>query len=256
MKAAPSRCVTLPIVQNEPELDRGRTLDRVESSMRARSREQLETLGLFGRATTLLGTVLEGLDVPFHPNPAPEVHFRSAILNLCVLALRSARAAAILIRSGYEAEAHGLKRRVSEAHARVGAIVDDSTGEHARQWLQGPAPSTPRRIAGKYGSLGVFDLYSESAHATMDGLLSWVAFELSDGRKAVPFSPMRDPQIANAMLVELAFECRDFAMIAGRAFGREVGGLRALDADLLEAIERHSVSEADGGDDGSIPPPA
>jgi hypothetical protein len=224
--------------------ERDWTLDRVESWMRAHSREQLDTLSVFGRATTTLGNVLRGLDVPFHPNPAPpEVHLKSAILNLSVLALRSARAAAIIIRSGYEGEAHTLLRRVSEAHARIGAIVADVSGEHARQWLAGAGPSTPRKITGKHGSLEVFDLLSESAHATMDGLLSWVAIELPDGRKAMPVAPGRNAGFANAMLLQLALECRDFARIAGLAFGREVPGLQVLDAELVEMLEKHFVPD-------------
>jgi hypothetical protein len=81
---------------------------------------------------------------------------------------------------------------VSEAHARLSAIIEDTSGQYARQWLDGQGPSTPRKVAGKHGNLEVFDMYSESAHATMSGLLSWVAVELPDGRKAMPIGPMRE----------------------------------------------------------------
>lgn len=207
--------------------------------MRASAREQLEALDMFRRASTTLGAVLEGVDVPFHARPAPpEIDLQSAILNLCVLALRSSRAASVLIRTGYEAEAHGLMRRVAEAHARVGAVVSDKTGQHAREWLAGSAPSTPRKIARMYGNLEFFDMYSESTHASMTGLRTWVAIELPDGRQMMPIAPTRDPALANAMLVELSIELHDFAMIAGLAFARKALGLDSLDADLLDALER------------------
>ena len=208
---------------------------------------------VFRRSTTTLGAVLEGLEVPFHARPAPvEVDIKSAILNLSVLALRTARAAGVLIRTGYELEAHGLLRRVAEAHARVGAVLDDESGQHAREWLTGPSPSTPRRVVGKHGNLEFFDLYSDSAHATMTGLRRFVAIALPDGRSVIPFQPMRDSTLANTMLVELAVECRDFAMITGHAFARKVRGLQQLDEELLAAIDScvaqdaTDVSDAEG----------
>jgi hypothetical protein len=47
------------------------------------------------------------------------------------------------------------------------------------------------------------------------------------------------------MLVELAMECRDFAMIAGKAFGREIPSLVVLDAHIRAATDRHFVPEND-----------
>src|SRR5215203_2353276 len=111
------------------------------------------------------------------------VAIQPAILNLCVLALRSARPAGAVIRSGYEAEALGLMRRAHQATARVGDVSADDGGQHAREWLEGRGPSTPRRIAGKFGNLAFFDMYSESTHASMTGLLQWVACR-TPGRSA------------------------------------------------------------------------
>jgi hypothetical protein len=191
---------------------------------------------VFHRATATLAVVLEGTDVPFHPDPAPaEIQMKSAVLNLSALALRTARAAGVVICSGYEPEAQGLKRRLSEAYARLGAVVNDESGEHARRWIAGEGPSTPRKIAGKFGNLALFDLYSDSAHATMSGLLNWVAVAMPDGRRAMPISPLREPAFADPMLVEIALECRDFAKIAGVTFERDVPGLDRLDAELLAA---------------------
>jgi hypothetical protein len=231
-------------MDHEPKLQRGRRLDDLEQRMSARARKELETLDIFDRATLTLASILEGLNVPFHDGPAPvEVYLRSAILNLGVIAMRTARALRSVVGVGYEPEAHGLKRRLSEAHSRVGAVVDDTSGEHARQWLTGRGPSTPHKIAGKFGSLAMFEIYSESTHATIGGLLAWVAVPMADGTRAMPFAPNRNPAFANALLIEAAAECRDFAMIAAKAFDREALGLGQLDADLLRAHERSYVTD-------------
>ena len=56
---------------------------------------------------------------------------------------------------------------------------------------------------------------------------------------------------ANTMLVGLAVECRDLAMIAGRTvLEREVRGLEHLDADLLDAFEQLVRAVAATASDG------
>ncbi len=207
--------------------------------MRASARDKLDMLGVFHRSTTTLGAVLEGLHVPLHTGPKnPMLDIKSAVLNLAVLALRAARAGGVLIRSGYEVEANAMLRRSGEAQARVRAVLTDASGQHAREWLAGKAPSTPRKIAGKHGNLEFFDAYSDMTHATMTSLRRFVAVALEDGRTMVPFAPLRNQQIANVMLLEFAIECRQFAMIVGDLFHREVRWLTQLDEELREAVKR------------------
>jgi hypothetical protein len=226
-------------VSYEPQLQRGYTFDRAESRMRASAREQLDMLGMFHRSTTTLGAVLEGLRVPLHAGrPNPMVDIQSAVLNLAVLALRTARGGGVLVRSGYEVEASAMLRRIGEAQARARAVLTDASGQHARDWLDGKGPSTPRKIAGKHGNLEFFDAYSDMTHATMTSLQRFVAVALEDGRTMVPISPLRNQQIANVMLLEFAIECRQFAMIVGDLFQREVRWLTQLDEELREAVER------------------
>lgn len=83
----------------------------------------------------------------------------------------------------------------------------------------------------------------------MTGLRRFVPIALPDGRSVVPIQPMRDPTLANTMLVELSVECRDFAMITGRAFDRTVRVIDHLDHDLLEAIDRFSRGVGSDDDD-------
>ncbi len=116
--------------------------------------------------------------------------------------------------SGYVLEAHALERRLSEAHARLEAVMADPSGEYARTWLADRAPRGLRELARAYGSGQLYELYSESTHAKMGALNSWLASPVGD-RRAMAIGPMRDAEFANPMLVEAATECRDFAVIVG-----------------------------------------
>jgi hypothetical protein len=222
----------------EPTLQRGFDLLASEEALRARAPAELEALQLFSRASVTLAAVLEGIDVPWHADPAPpEIHIKSAVLNLSVLAVRVARALATVVCTGYVLEAHPLKRRLSEAHARLNAVMDDDSGEYARKWLADKAPRGLRDLARAYGNQDLFDLYSESAHAKMGPLNSWLALAVGD-RRAMPIGPMRDAEFANRMLVEAASECRDFAVVVATVFDRTLPDVHRLDADLNVAFVR------------------
>jgi hypothetical protein len=229
---------------DEPKLQRRYDLLASEEAMRTNAPAELEALELFHRASITLAAGLEGVDVPFHPYPAPpEVSINSAVLNLSVIAVRVARALGTVVSTGYVLEAHALKRRLSEAHARLNAVMADPSGEYARKWLADQAPRGLRELARTHGSEELYDLYSESSHAKMGALNSWLAIPVGD-RRAMPIGPMRDPGFANPMLVEAASECRDFAVVVGTVFDRTVPDLDRLDTDLLAAFAR-SFGDAD-----------
>lgn len=215
---------------------------RTEEELRHAADAELEPLSVARHATKALASAVNGTSIPVAPEPAPpDWYLRAAILNLCLIALRSARGCLVLIASGYEPEAQGLKRRVSEVYARMGAVVDDTSGQHARQWLEGAPPSTPRKITGKFGSLELFDLYSQSEHADARGITSWLAIpmpEIHEHHRGLIFVPHRRPEFANAMLVELAHEVRDLAQIMARSRGLSVPDLGILDAEIRAARER------------------
>jgi hypothetical protein len=61
----------------------------------------------------------------------------------------------------------------------------------------------------------------------------------------MPIGPLRDAEVANAMLVEASSECRDFAVIVGRTFGRTPPDLDRLGADLSASLDRWLVGVAD-----------
>lgn len=72
----------------------------------------------------------------------------------------------------------------------------------------------------------------------MTSLRRFVTVSLEDGRTMVPFAPLRNPPIANVMLLEFAVKSRDFAIGIGTAFQRTVRWLEQLDEELLEAMNR------------------
>ena len=93
-----------------------------------------------------------------------------------------------------------MKRRLSEIHARAQAVADDKSGVHARQWLEGVGPSTPRNITAKYGRLDLFDTYSASEHADARGMHWWLMVPTEGTQRGVLVQPHRRPPFGNAIL--------------------------------------------------------
>jgi hypothetical protein len=224
--------------------------DDYEQALAATATEQLPALAVASSATEALELALEGAHVePVQEAASPSYFVRSAILLLSSIALRSARAIMLVVAAGYEPEAHGLKRRLSEVHARAQAVAADESGQHARDWLEGNGPSTPRKVAGKFGSLELFDIYSASEHADARSVHWWlmVPTDATEDRGIV-VAPHRRPTFSNPLLTEVAMECRDMAHVLARTRGGRIEGLAELDRRIEEAIGRYffASSTADG----------
>lgn len=117
-----------------------------------------------------------------------------------------------LVAVGYEPEALGLKRLLTEVHSRMKAILEDESGQHAREWLIGPAPSTPRRLVGKHADQEMFDLCSQSAHADAEGVKRWLLAPRGHRESGILGAPDRWPSFISTVMVEFAFEVRDVAV--------------------------------------------
>jgi CubicO group peptidase (beta-lactamase class C family) len=123
-------------------------------------------------------------------------------------------------------------------------VIADTSGQHARDWLEGNGPSTPRKVAAKFGHLGLFDMYSWSDHADARGIVSWLAVpqpEVHEHHKGLIVTPHRRPDFSNGMLVEIAMEVRDMAVVLARSRGGEIGNVGDLDRDIDAARERWHV---------------
>ncbi len=127
--------------------------DAAERRLLDAADDTLPALAVARRTTEVLASMIEGVTVPLEPENAPPSFFvRTATLLLSVVALRTARACMLVVATGYMPESHGLKRRLSEVHARAQAVGSDPSGQHARDWLDGRGPSTAHKIVGKFGS--------------------------------------------------------------------------------------------------------
>lgn len=213
------------------------SFDDAEASLRATARQDLPALAIARSATEALAVALDGAAVPPAGEPPPPAYYAaSALLMLSTMGLRTARAALIVIASGYEPEAHGLKRRLSEIHARAQAVADDASGQHARQWLEGRGPSTPRKITAKYGSLDLFDTYSASEHADARGMHWWLTVPTEGEQRGLLVQPHRRPRFSNAILTEIAMETRDLVAVLEVVRNGRVDGLDTLTALIDQAI--------------------
>lgn len=220
-----------------------------ESRLRAAAGDDLGAYPLAARATGMLGEIVARTTVATAPEPAPPNWYRrAAIFNLCVVALRAARSCMTLVASGYEPEALGPKRTLMEAYALVQAICADRSGDRARKWLEGTGPK-PRKVAGQYASLDLFDLYSQATHPDARGVGSWLAVpmpEVDEHHRGLIATPHRRPENANVLLVETANEVRDLAAVLHRATtGARLDGLDDLDAGLVAARKRWYAPESD-----------
>lgn len=220
-------------------------LDGAEAWLRATADQELGAFPIAESATQALALSIRGATIPPAADPPPPSYFmRSALLLLATMGLRTARAILVVVASGYEPEAHGLKRRLSEIHARAQAVVADDTGEHARQWLNGPPPSTPRKVAGKFGSMEIFDMYSVSEHADARGLHWWLMVPTEqEGQRGVLVQPHRRPRFSNAMLTEVAMECRDLIAVMEVVRDGKLVGLDELTCMIDEAIDEYYDAE-------------
>ena len=210
---------------------------------------ELPAIAVIDRVTQSLAEVVEGTHVPPEPENAPPSYYvRSASLLLAVIALRTARACMLVVAAGYWPEAHGLKRRLSEVHARAQACADDTTGQQARQWLAGKPPKTGP-IIHKFGSADLYDVYSWGAHADARSVQAWLAVpwpHVHEGHKALMVVPHHDQRLSNATLTEVAMECRD--IYATHAIAREESReaaakwherLPAIDQEIAALIKQY-----------------
>lgn len=223
--------------------------DDLEEHLRGEAADRLPVLALARRTTDVLAASIEGTSIPAAPEPTPPSYYvRAATMLLAVIGLRTARACILVVESGYWTEAQALKRRLSEVHARAQAVGTDESGQHARQWLEAKGPSTPPKIVGKFGSATLWDVYSWSAHADVRGVHQWLSVpmpEQGETHQGIVVTPEHDERLSNAMLVEVATECRDMA--AAQAVARSTTAedvqqnlavVHELDPDCDAAIAR------------------
>ena len=193
----------------------------------------------------MLSRAIEGATIPIAPLPTPPSWYvRAATGLLAIIGLRTARSCILLVESGYWPEAQALKRRLPEVHARAQACGTDESGQHARSWIEHKAPK-PSKLMAKFGSKDAWDVYNWGAHADARSVHAWMTTDIDrEDAQGILVMPEHDERLSNALLVEVAMECRDMAMVQGVARASSVGEVEAAKAavkpldDEIDAARR------------------
>jgi hypothetical protein len=141
----------------------------------------------------------------------PQVAKQVAISSLSGITIRSCGSAMSLVACGYVLEAGGPARRGLEAKLRARAVLDDDSGQHARDWLTRPMQGW-KKLAERYGSARDLEFLSVFAHADARGLIPLHAgppggYGEGEVRETnIDLRPSRREPDASRMLSALAYE--------------------------------------------------
>jgi hypothetical protein len=127
-----------------------------------------------------------------------------------------------------------FKRTLTEAHSRVRLVLQDASGEYARQWLQGRA-GKPAKAVGAFSPDDFWAMLSHSSHADHRGIENFLAISQPDGSTTLLLWPERRREVSNSTLAVFAGETRDIAVNLAQTRSLEIPNLAELDA----AIDMH-----------------
>ena len=143
-------------------------------------------------------------------------------------------------------------RRITEAAHRTEKVRADSSGEYARQWLDGKPPAASGKLARSVGqSERQWDFYSQGVHA--DARILPTKPE-GPGQRLILLTPSRDIKAANAFLTEIAIEVADqIEVVALELYGAELSGhkrqrLDEINRAILKLSGRHYYGVSEGLD--------
>jgi hypothetical protein len=230
-----------PKRETRPARDR---VSRTEEAGLRTAPSQLDALKVADEATIALLAMLEGTDLEGIELQNATGKRKAAVTIISAMIFRTARACMLVVAAGYVPEAIGLKRRITEACWRTDAILADESGVHAEQWLAGKA-SSPRKLASRAGNLDLWDAYSHGAHVDLRRIPKESLVQTPSGpAMGFALSGIREADLANHILVEIALECRNQALVVAA----EVRGamlspefleqFAPLDAEIEEKINK------------------
>lgn len=163
-----------------------------------------------------------------------------------VQSFRALRAALGIIASGYDDQAVGDVRLISELHGRARKVFEDESGEYARQWIDGRTGGSGAKVVGQ----DLWEVLSGPPHPTARATLDWTAVASENGPTLVVLGPERRPDLSNGTLAFIAGEIRDIGYVLATASG--ISGVlpESLDTAILVAHERY-LPDDPGGPPGS-----
>jgi hypothetical protein len=223
-------------------------LTAAEDQLRGSAWQDLSTLELTDRATLALAWALQntGFPAPDIDPPAASYWRARALFYLGVIALRATRAGMVVTAAGYEPEALVFKRTLLDAHSRARRVIEDQSGQYARQWLQGQA-GKPARAVSKWSPGGFWEMLSHSSHADYRFVENFLAVSEPDGTTHFVTAPERRPEVANPTLAVFAGETRDIANIIAIEHGIQIPGLSELDAAIDQQFPWAERGSGQGG---------
>jgi hypothetical protein len=197
-------------------------------------------------AQTAIGYLADGLwqselGAPATEPPDATYLRQSAIHGLSALGVRTGRALVLLVRCGWEPEAHAPKRRLTEITLRSRAVLEDHSGEAARQWLDGRAPSAGQLMS-RYDAKRPWNIFSSGAHADPRSLRlimvppPWV--DVPHEQRAVQVTPLRDRRHAEGLLLECAWEAQLLLVALVEALGASLAIGGEYEEQIVGARER------------------
>jgi hypothetical protein len=160
-----------------------------------------------------------------------------AVWFMAIIATRAVRACIAVMRVGYQEQAAGYARLLSELLGAAEKVVDDQSGEYAQQWLEGKT-KTGANLAGQQ----LYGLLSGPAHASVKGILDWLTIPREGGNHDVVIGPERRAEAANATLVYVAGIARDIAARLAALRGVRLD-LAQLDHDLTVGQDQWLVRD-------------
>jgi hypothetical protein len=220
----------------------------------ARLRQQTHTLPEFQlaeAATSVLAVVIdrtaESTTQQSEPlRSDPEALIRATVLATAIRAYRAARAGIIIVTSGYELEADAMTRLVTELYVQGRRIVDDPSGEEAREWL-----GLKRRhgIGKRIKEAAGADLYgalSVAAHGDPRGLRQLLGSGTA-GDTVAQWGPRHSGR-HQTVLNQFSIAARDMAVLLEECTGRQHKELELIDRGLQKLVPGWPLSgPATGG---------
>ena len=172
-----------------------------------------------------------------------------AIWFMAIIATRCVRTCMAVISVGYEEQVVGYTRLIAELVTASQKVVDDHSGEYASQWLKGRAATGSKLVDQEF-----YKRVSGPVHASVRGIMDWLAIPVGDGNHNVVVGPERRPEGANATLVFMAGAARDIAVqLAGH---RGVGiNVSQLDKEIRALIAHYDGLQPTQHQGGLTPSP-
>lgn len=203
---------------------------------------ELATLGVADAASRALAEMIQRAPVPPRVTaPTADDLGHQAIWFMAVIAFRAARAAIWVIRVGYEDQAVAYVRLIDELHNRAQKVRKDSSGNYAREWLEGRSLGKGAKLAGQE----FWELLSGPVHGNVRAVVDWLAISQDDGSTNVVLGPERRPDVANGTLVYIAGELRDITAMLASAAGLPLDQLGPLTAAIQSAQKEHWGPDVD-----------